>query len=542
MIKPQLRAAFFICVFLTLFSVSAFAEPSYDGYIVKFKDEANIPSLNEQVNTLTPAIPSENIYGLTNETEDYIELLKNSGDVEYIEPNYIMTIPDEEMEFGMNTANSLEQFATLSDLGFTEPNDPLYSRQWQLSAVNAGAGWAAGASDKKIRIAVIDSGDPSRHPDITLNVGESKDYTGTSVYDTYGHSTFISGLIGANTNNNLGIAGILENVEIIPLKVCVEKNTTFLTIATAMNDAIDLYDCDVINLSLCSDVVTNGMLAAIQKAVDNNIIVVAAVGNSGASKLLYPAACDGVIGVGSVTRTLTWASHSQHNASVDVAAPGFGVYSTYLSNSSGKITYSYTTGTGTSYAAPHVAAAAAVAKYLRPDINHDEFMEVLENTCVQNGAYTEKNDYYGYGLVNIEGIINYLTAEPLPSSSPSEGFADEESVFISSFTPTVNVDDFSSLTTTLEITNNSDESVTGNLYLVSYTEFEDHEGNVFNIPIDTTVVNNITVSANSVNSSTSLRNLTCSLDSSGLRSYVKVYFWDENMQPLTEPFEYEIKY
>ena len=92
-----------------------------------------------------------------------------------------------------------------------------------------------------------------------------------------------SGLIGANTNNNIGIAGILENVEIIPLKVCVEKNTTFLTIATAMNDAIDLYDCDVINLSLCSDVITNGMLAAIQKAVDNNIIVVAAVGNSGAS-------------------------------------------------------------------------------------------------------------------------------------------------------------------------------------------------------------------------------------------------------------------
>ena len=179
------------------------------------------------------------------------------------------------------------------------------------------------------------------------------------------------------------------------------------------------------------------------------------------AKLLYPAACDGVIGVGSVTRTLTWASHSQHNASVDVAAPGFGVYSTYLSNSSGKITYSYTTGTGTSYAAPHVAAAAAVAKYFKPDINHDEFMEVLENTCVQNGAYTEKNDYYGYGLVNIEGIINYLTAEPLPSSSPSEGFADEESIFISSFTPTVNVDDFSSLTTTLEITNNSDESRNG---------------------------------------------------------------------------------
>ena len=337
----------------------------------------------------------------------------------FAEPIYgdgIVTIPEEELAFDEITIP--DPIAAASE---NFPNDPEYSRQWNTLMVRPEKVYSSRAFGKQIKIAVVDSGSPSKHPDIGANIAVEADFTRNKVglYDSYGHCTFISGIIGADTNNGLGIAGVLPEVSIYSLRGLEGRTGSINDIANAITAAVDTYSCDVINLSLTTPSDFASLRDAITHAVKSGAIVVAASGNkSGANKgteLLYPAAYDGVIGVGAIDKNKMRGSFSHYNSSVDACAPGVDVFSTLVSGG-------YGTGRGTSYAAPYVSAAAAVAKYYHPEIDSAGFMDLLSKTCEPLGgaAQGERNDEYGYGMVDFQNIVEYYEAseDPKPVETP----------------------------------------------------------------------------------------------------------------------------
>ena len=170
--------------------------------------------------------------------------------------------------------------------------------------------------------------------------------------------------------------------------------------------------CDVINLSLgkyTTDIATiNQFQAMVNRAAEKNIIVVAAVGNNYDSRKNYPAACDNVIGVGSVNKSHTRSSFSNYNNSVFVTAPGEYLVSTwYGASGSYNIANTHSTSSGTSFSAPLVTAMAALAKQVNKDMTVDEFGELLIETSTDLGAEGYDTSY-GYGLVNIEKFTDKL--------------------------------------------------------------------------------------------------------------------------------------
>mgnify|MGYP000888103839 CR=1 FL=1 len=302
-------------------------------------------------------------------------------------------------------------------------NDPQYSNQWGLDVIKAPYAWAIGANGSGVKVGIVDSGmrRPS-HEDLNIpsqfyNVLSGSDYTDYA--DIYSHGTKVAGIIGAKTNNGIGIAGIAGGSELVPIKVTDEKNLYTSDMIIGFEKAVD-YNCSVINLSLgfseskTSLSTIRSINSRIQNAINKGIIIVAAAGNDGSKEYQYPASYDNVVSVSSIgtSSSLTApSSFSQHNDKVTIAAPGFNILST--TNTGG-----YISSSGTSFAAPMVSAAAAIAKQINPNITASEFIDVLKKTAVD--IYTEGYDEYtGYGLLDLKAMTEYLLSEnPLPTPSP----------------------------------------------------------------------------------------------------------------------------
>ncbi|MBQ7975111.1 MAG: S8 family serine peptidase [Clostridia bacterium] len=314
------------------------------------------------------------------ELQEYID----AGIVEYWEPDY-------EVEL-------LETFQA----------DNSVNTQWNLDAIKITKPWNIGCYGNDVVVGVIDSGCYA-HPDLANNLLAGRNYTSSDIENTgdnIGHGTYVSGIIAAESNGEY-TDGVSHKAKIVPLK-CFDKgaSTTVSMISDAIYDAVDLYDCDVINLSfgIPKSIITKTLELAIQYAIKNNCIVVAAVGNDGASTEYYPAKYDDVIGVGSIDEGGEISSFSQHNSTVDCVAPGRGINSVSIDGYSGN--------SGTSFAAPHVAAMAAIAKCIDENITAQEFTEILINTSHhpddKEDLEKQYDVYYGYGIVDCEKMFDEL--------------------------------------------------------------------------------------------------------------------------------------
>lgn len=542
-----LYSVIFTCLLLIVFQTVSFAEDgtAYDGYIVKFKTTPVMMAEESDGNQLSPIVKDENIYTITNESEEFIDSLSRDQNVDYIEPNYIISLPDNEEITDINVlpeSNTSNMAVLNSTSSFTQPNDTYYYNQWNMEMIKSPYWWQYGLDTKNVKIGLIDSGSPVRHPDITQNIAPGVDYTGTGIYDTYGHSTFISGILASDTNNRMGTAGILPSSTIIPFKVFTEKKTDSAKVLKAFYDAVDVYECDVINLSLTFDDYIESFKYAIEHAVSKNIIVVAAVGNDGnkqtaaATKIKYPAGYDNVIGVGSLSYSKNRASHSQYNTSVDVMAPGESIYGSYLTEDSNKnLIHSYARGTGTSYATPHVAAAAAIAKYFNKDITPAEFLELIAKTSDHLGD-DGKNPEYGYGALNIQNIIETLSPSfvPAPTSAPVSSPVLHTEIY-----PLVFDADLNSLKSSVQIYNDTDVSKIVNCYVVSYTEISDANGELVEQVTGSIIKYDVEIPASGHKT---LPSLVLPIDKTGSRSLIRVFIWNNDMNPLMTPYEYEVKY
>ena len=183
-------------------------------------------------------------------------------------------------------------------------------------------------------------------------VVNGKEITESATKDLLGHGTMVAGKVAAqiqpkiilngNEYVNYGVSGVAPRATIIPLKVTDEKSVKDPYVTRAIRDAVDVYDCDVINISIGfynrteeEKKAIEDMKEAIDYAVGKGVTVVASVGNDGTGTLMYPAAFDNVIGVGATDNdgnvwvNVNPAGGSQKNKSVFITAPGAGIVSTW---------------------------------------------------------------------------------------------------------------------------------------------------------------------------------------------------------------------
>ena len=276
-------------------------------------------------------------------------------------------------------------------------------------------------TNKKIRVAIIDSGVDLSHPDLKGQFYEDKkecealkeynsclntnndrnichekfskidhnnngypldcngwNITGKSnpisqitgsanISDNNGHGTHIAGIIGAK-NNDIGIKGIIQNVELLPIQVGLSSSSSNEEVATDNIAKGILYaiknKAQVINLSLGWRINQDSLLMRqmIEQAIDNDILVVAAAGNDSHDESVYPCSYTGVICVASHDINGKLSTFSNYGAHVDITAPGNNILSTYPTDKRSKSftqdpDYEYLS--GTSQAAPHVSAVLA---------------------------------------------------------------------------------------------------------------------------------------------------------------------------------------
>ncbi|MBQ3262224.1 MAG: S8 family serine peptidase [Oscillospiraceae bacterium] len=307
---------------------------------------------------------------------------------------------------------------TLSDYQFTEvkessisgslkgiSNDPFSALQWNLKAIGMEEAWRSGLTGKGVVVAIVDSGLSGTTMDIDKDrILPGKNCVGgTGVTDALGHGTFIAGIIGATKDNHVGVAGIAPGVTIAPIKSYASSETDFAAQAAGIYAAVDEYHCDILNISAGDPEIVPEVQAAIEHALDEGVIVIAASGNSGDKELLYPASYDGVISVSSVDKDLVISATSNRNERVFVAAPGVGVYSL------GRLPGTVTLSSGTSFAAPVVAGVAALLKEAWPQMTPDDFMEILKVSC-KDLSTKGRDIYYGWGLVQAPDAIRAAAA------------------------------------------------------------------------------------------------------------------------------------
>lgn len=232
--------------------------------------------------------------------------------------------------------------------------DPYYDLQWNLQAVGAPDLWD-GLSDgfEPITVAVIDSGVCFSHPDMQADYSDFQyDYVDADEIpeDVYGHGCSVTGVI-ASQNNTIGTLGLAPFIEIMPLRVLDENGIgSYSNIARAIIDASN-NGADVINLSLGGLQPSQTLQSAVDYALEQGVILVAAGGNSGQQTPLYPARYEGVVSVGAVNQQGEVSSFN--HLGVDIYAPGEGVIVPSINGDTA-------VSSGSSLASPHVAGVIAL--------------------------------------------------------------------------------------------------------------------------------------------------------------------------------------
>ena len=359
----------------------------------------------------------------------------------------------------------------------TASNDPRFADQWYLPASGPGIGveqaWSLTTGAPDLVIAVIDTGRLD-HPDLTnrlvkgydfvFRTSNSKDGDGwdadetdlgdwSDVADpTYScstssgfqpsswHGTHISGIIGASTNNGIGVAGINQRSRIQHLRVLGTCGGRTSDEATAIRWAAGLpvpgvpnnpTPARVINLSLGSASACEAIEQdAINAATAAGAIVVVAAGNSGqnlATTSFAPASCDNVITVTAVRSDGTRASYANYGPPVDIAAPGgpTGILSTMNAGSrsvdlsAAGWTYGYKQ--GTSMSTPIVTGIVSLMLSVNPRLDSTQVEAILKQTARPfAGGASSCSSAVGDVFYCGAGLVDAAAAVALAASTSSD--------------------------------------------------------------------------------------------------------------------------
>ncbi|MCB0113248.1 MAG: peptidase S8, partial [Caldilineaceae bacterium] len=295
-------------------------------------------------------------------------------------------------------------------------NDPQRVYAPQLLEVSYAWQYTMGAPS--IIVAVVDSGVNNAHPDLVGRILDGYDYVNDDEepLDDHGHGTHIAGLIAANANNGIGSAGICPFCSILPVKVLNASNVgTWSDVASGIVYAVD-HGAQVINLSLGGTSNPPVVQDAIDYATANNVLIVAAAGNSRTDTPFYPAAVEQVIAVSATRQDDTRWTLSNFGEWVDISAPGYTIYSTYYDLNNYYNGYIYMS--GTSMAAPHVAGVAALLLSQNPERTPDDLRRVLLETADDLGLPGIDVEF-GAGRLNAKQALMLEAPQPAQDAALS---------------------------------------------------------------------------------------------------------------------------
>lgn len=336
------------------------------------------------------------------------------------------------------------------------PNDPYFGSdqslitptvgQWYLrapdstfvSAINAQAAWDISVGSPSVTVALIDTGVRFDHPDLAAklypgydfiaNASDAKDGNGrdadasdpgvasaagecglASAQTSSWHGTQIAGLLGAATDNGLGMAGVGRQVMVLPIRalgLCGGYDSDIIAgmrwAAGVSSDVgtsgpvtvVNPHPARVLNLSFGSfSTCSASYVALMQELLDHGVTVVAAAGNMGGLAVTSPANCPGVIAVSAVRHVGTKSGFSSIGPEVALSAPGgscvntsgpclYPILTCTNSGADGPVTSAYTNSfdasVGTSFAAPQVVGTIGLMLSLNPSMSPADIRAALQ--------------------------------------------------------------------------------------------------------------------------------------------------------------------
>lgn len=304
-----------------------------------------------------------------------IDILETRDDVYCVEPDYYVT-----------TAST--------------PNDPYYSgNQWALHStygINAPSAWDYTTGSSDILVGVIDTGISYTHPDLQnrINISLSEDFsedpnsTG-ALNDTYGHGTRVAGIIGAQTNNNIGISGVCWDVSLVSLKIMETGSISVSKIINAVNYA-KTKGIHILNCSNEFEESASYSLSLSQAVQNFGGLFVCAAGNEAANNdetnyILVNPDLDNVITVGAINSSGNVASFSNYGMeTVSIFAPGQDITATTPNNNYSIASF------GTSNAASFVTGVAALAfskaLEISPDMPIDDLASYVKTSIIESAT------------------------------------------------------------------------------------------------------------------------------------------------------------
>ncbi|MFE8701717.1 S8 family serine peptidase [Cytobacillus sp. FJAT-54145] len=239
------------------------------------------------------------------------------------------------------------------------------------------------AGNHSVTVAVVDQGVDMDHPDLKNRLLPSFNTVnpmnqGTPDY----HGTHVAGIVAANKGNGIGGYGVNPNAKILPIDVFDRGwGATDYAIAQGILLAVEK-GANIINMSLGGPMKSPLIEAAIDNALEKNVVVIASAGNTGDDSLSYPAAYEGVISVGAVNSEKKLASFSTYGTSVDVVAPGEEIYAPIYEYEKKS---SFQKMSGTSMSAPMVSGLASLLLSKYPNLTPLQVEYILEHTAEDLG-------------------------------------------------------------------------------------------------------------------------------------------------------------
>jgi thermitase len=331
--------------------------------------------------------------------------------VRYAEPNYLrlMILPDEGQDpnppFGLGIDYLAEQYY-LHNTGQNFYYDEFTGEPGAITAsvdadIDASEAWDLHTGSSATTVAVLDSGVDCGHADLLnkcvekINLGPSD-----SPDDLIGHGTLVASIIGANTNNDIGIAGVSWDTSIASIKVCYEYFDIFFGLlglcdaaasAEGMIHAADM-GYQVVNMSYAGVQPSQAESDAAAYAWSQGVVLVAAAANSYSRTEMYPAAFPNVIGVAATDWFDNLAGFSSFGPWVSLAAPGARIFAAFphaacgLPESDPDGCYGWAD--GTSFSSPIVAGSAALLwSYLGSGATNNQVRSALETNADTVGTH-----------------------------------------------------------------------------------------------------------------------------------------------------------
>lgn len=428
---PQ-RMVLALLAALLLFPDSSLAEPAAvpGEYIIKYRPQADSQErsfirsrLGASAVRRLDLIEAEVVEADSGDIDhSYAKELLTRGDVDYIEPNYLV-----------HTS--------------VTGNDPQFGSLWGLhdssgdNDIDAPEAWNIERGSQQVVVGVIDTGIDYTHPDLAANMwvnpgeipgngidddangviddvhGFNAYYDNGDPYDDNGHGTHCAGTIGAVGNNGIGVAGVNWNVRLMAIKFLSSSGSGSIDDAVAAIEYAVAMKNSGVNLKVLSNSWGgSGRSTALEEAItaarQAGILFAAAAGNSASDNDVYPSypasyEHDSVVSVAATDADGNLAGFSNYGAvSVDVAAPGVNIISTYPGAQ-------YKSLSGTSMATPHVSGIAALLAAREPGLSPQQLRSRIAGTFKYRAGLQDLLRFPGIASAD-RALRNETTATPPP--------------------------------------------------------------------------------------------------------------------------------